>query len=211
MKRFFVTGIGTDVGKTAASAVLAEALNADYWKPIQAGDLDNTDTMKVHSLVSNTKSIFHPETYRLSEPIAPHAAAEIDKIKINIQNISLPKTSNAIIIEGAGGVLVPLNDKFMVIDLIKKLEAEVILVSSNYLGSINHTLLTIEALKSRNIPIAGLIFNGKPAKSSEEYILRFTGLKCLLNIGEEKIIDKNTILKYSKIIDKDWVNKISIL
>lgn len=196
MKRFFITGIGTDVGKTVASAILVETLNADYWKPIQAGNLDKSDTKKVRSLISNTKSVFHPETYRLSSSLSPHAAAEIDKIKIDIRKIILPKTSNNLVIEGAGGVMVPLNDTFLVIDLIKKLKAEVIVVSRNYLGSINHTLLTIEALRSRNIPIAGIVFNGKPAKTSEEYILKYTGIKCLLNIHEEKKIDKKTILKY---------------
>jgi len=199
--RFFITGIGTDVGKTVASAILVEALNADYWKPIQAGSLDDTDTMTVRSLISNTKSVFHPETYRLSSAMSPHAAAEIDKIKINLQKIILPKTSNTLIIEGAGGVMVPLNDKLLVIDLIKKFKAEVILVSSNYLGSINHTLLTIEALKNRNIPIAGIIFNDKPAKASEEYILKYTGLNCLLFIEKEKKIDKKIILKYKQLIN----------
>ncbi len=200
MKRFFVTGIGTDVGKTVASAILVESLNADYWKPIQAGNLNNTDTMTVRSLTSNTKSVFHPETYRLSEALSPHAAAAIDKIKINIQKIILPKTSNSLIIEGAGGVMVPLNDKFLVIDLIKKLKAEVIVVSKNYLGSINHTLLTIEALRSRKIPIAGIIFNGKHSKAAEEYILKYTGLKFLLSIEEEKKMDKKTILKYTHLL-----------
>lgn len=196
MKRFFVTGIGTDVGKTVVSAILVEALNADYWKPIQAGDLDNTDTMKVRSLISNTKSKFHPETYQLTKLMSPHAAAEADGVKINIDTIALPVTSNSLIIEGAGGLMVPLNDEFLVIDLIQKLEAEVILVSSNYLGSINHTLLTVEVLKSRNIPIAGIIFNGRSSKTTEEYILNYTELKCLLFIEEEKKINKEMILKY---------------
>ncbi len=197
MKRFFVTGIGTDIGKTIVSTILVEAFNADYWKPIQAGNLNNTDTMIVRSLISNTKSAFHPETYRFSEALSPHAAAATDKIKIELQKIILPKTTNTLIIEGAGGVMVPLNDKFLVIDLIKKLKAEVIVVSKNYLGSINHTLLTIEALKSRKIPIAGIIFNGKHSKVSEEYILNYTKLKCLLSIEDEKKIDKKTILKYT--------------
>lgn len=184
------------MGKTIASAILVEALNADYWKPIQAGDLDNTDTMKVRSLISNSRSAIHPETFRLSQPMSPHAAAAIDKIKIKLEDIVLPKTSNTLIIEGAGGLMVPLNDESLVIDLIEKLNAEVILVSKNYLGSINHTLLSVNALKSRNIPIAGIIFNGIPARSSEEYILKYTGLKRLLTIDEEKTIDRSTILKY---------------
>lgn len=207
MKRFFVTGIGTDVGKTIASAILVESLHADYWKPIQAGDLDNTDTMKVRSLISNTTSKFHPETYQLTKPVSPHAAAEADGIKINIDTLTLPITTNSLIIEGAGGLMVPLNDKFLVIDLIQKLKAEVILVSSNYLGSINHTLLTVEALKSRNIPIAGIIFNGRSARTSEEYILSYTGLKRLLSIEEEKKIDKEMILKYKAMLKPTFVNQ----
>ncbi|MDP1746590.1 MAG: dethiobiotin synthase [Bacteroidota bacterium] len=203
MKRFFVTGIGTDVGKTIASAILVESLHADYWKPIQAGDLDNTDTMKVRSLISNTRSKFHPETYQLTKQMSPHAAAEADGIKINIDTLALPITSNSLIIEGAGGLMVPLNDEFLVIDLIQKLKVEVIIVSSNYLGSINHTLLTVEALKSRNIPIAGIIFNGRSTKTSEEYILNYTGLKSLLSIEEETKIDKEMILKYKAILNTD--------
>jgi|ERR1019366_5552119 dethiobiotin synthetase len=200
MKRFFVTGIGTDVGKTIMSAIFMEALNADYWKPIQAGNLDNTDTMTIRSLISNSKSVIHSEKFRLSQSISPHAAAEIDKIKIYMEDFILPETSNIMIIEGAGGVMVPLNDECLVIDLIEKLNAEVILVSKNYLGSINHTLLSVNTLKSRNIPIAGIVFNGKSTTSSEKYILKHTGLKCLLTIEEEKTIDKNMILKYKKLV-----------
>jgi len=200
MKRFFITGIGTDVGKTIVSAILVEALNADYWKPVQAGDADNTDTMKVRSLTSNTVSVFHPETYRFSLPLSPHAAAKTDKIKIDAQKIILPSTSNTLIIEGAGGVMVPLDDEFLVIDLIEKLATEVILVSDNYLGSINHTLLTVEALKSRNIPIVGIIFNGEPIETTEEYILKYTGLKCLLRITKEKEINREVLLKYKQLL-----------
>ena len=200
MKRYFITGIGTDVGKTIVSAILVEAFGADYWKPIQAGDLNNTDTMKIRSLISNSKSMIHPEAYRFSKSLSPHAAAAADKIKINFQKISLPKTTNTLVIEGAGGLMVPLNTEYLVIDLIKKFNAEAILVSNNYLGSINHTLLSVEALKSRGITIAGIVFNGKPTLSSEEYILKLTGLKCLLKIKEEKKIDQKIILKYKPLI-----------
>lgn len=199
-KRFFVSGIGTDVGKTIMSAILVEALQADYWKPVQAGDLENTDTMKISSLISNSVSVIHPETFRFSQPMSPHAAAEIDKIKIKLQDIVLPSTLNTLIIEGAGGLMVPLNDEHLVLDLIEKLNAEVILVSKNYLGSINHTLLSVHALRSRNIPITGIVFNGKQAASSEEYILKYTGLKCLFRMDEEKTIDKHTILKYKGLV-----------
>jgi len=198
MKHYFVTGIGTGIGKTIVSAILTETLKADYWKPIQAGELDNSDSMKVHSLISNKTSFIHSEAYRLSKSMSPHAAAKTDKITIDLKKIKTPNTSKTLIIEGAGGVMVPLNNKQLVIDLIIKLKAEVILVVQNYLGSINHTLLTYEALKSRKIPIAGIVFNGKPTPSSEEFILRYTGLKCILRVNVEKIIGPKTIVKYSK-------------
>ena len=122
-------------------------------------------------------------------------------IKKTKNKLATLKTGNALIIEGAGGLMVPLNDKQFVIDLIKKLNAEVILVVQNYLGSINHTLLSFEALKNKKIPIAGIVFNGKPTKSSEDFILNYTGLKCILTIKEEKTISPKTIVKYSKILN----------
>jgi dethiobiotin synthetase len=196
MKQYFVAGIGTDVGKTLASSILVEALEADYWKPIQAGELNNTDSMKVRSLISNSKTVIHPEAFLLSEPLSPHAAAEIDEIQIKLKDIILPQTANTLIIEGAGGLMVPINNNDLMIDLIKKLNIEVILVSEFYLGSINHTLLSAYALQSNNIKVAGIIFNGTSVPSSEEFILKHTGLKHLLSINEEELIDKNTILKY---------------
>ncbi len=171
-KPLFVTGIGTDVGKTIVSAILVEKLKADYWKPVQAGDLENSDTMKVKSLVSNTKSVFHPEAYRLTQPFSPHKAAALDGIEIDPANIQLPQTTNRLIIEGAGGLMVPLNDKFLMIDLIKQLDAEVVLVSKNYLGSINHTLLSMEMLKQKKIKVKTLIFNGERDEYSESLIER---------------------------------------
>lgn len=186
MKHYFVTGIGTGIGKTVFSAVLTEALSADYWKPVQAGDLKHTDTMKVRELISNKISVLHPEVYRLTKPMSPHAAAAYDKIKIDFNKIKMPKTPKTLIIEGAGGLMVPLNETQFIIDLIKKLKAEVILVVKNYLGSINHTLLTIQALQNKKIPIAGIVFNGKQVKSSEDFILNHTKLKCILRMKEEK-------------------------
>ena len=197
MKRYFVTGIGTDVGKTIASAILVEAIGADYWKPIQAGDLHQTDTMKVQSLVSNNQSVFYPETYRLTKPMSPHAAAFYDKVEINPFDVLLPKHDRNLIIEGAGGLMVPLSKDFLMIDLIEKLGAEVILISQNYLGSINHTLLSVEALKNRNIAVKGIIFNGQSVSTTETFICEYTGLKVLFHIDNEKIIDKQTILKYA--------------
>jgi dethiobiotin synthetase len=193
MKPIFVTGIDTGIGKTIASAVLVEKLKADYWKPIQSGDLDQSDTLKVQSLVSNTTTKFHPEAYRLTQPYSPHKSAALDGIEIDIDKIIPPKTSNMLLIEGAGGLMVPLNDRYLIIDLIEKLEAEVVLVSKNYLGSINHTLLSIEVLKRRNIPIKALIFNGNHDESSESYITQYSGLNVTF-IPEMASVDKENVL-----------------
>ncbi len=166
----FVTGIGTGVGKTYVAAHLLETLQADYWKPIQSGDLDATDTMKVRSLVKNPTSVFHPEAYRLTQPFSPHKAADLDGLVIDPSKIVLPKTQNQLIIEGAGGLMVPLNYEFLMIDLILQLQAEVVLVVMHYLGSINHTLLSIEMLKQKNIPINRIVFNGIKEAYSENVI-----------------------------------------
>ncbi|QEC74429.1 dethiobiotin synthase [Mucilaginibacter ginsenosidivorax] len=172
----FITGIGTGIGKTITSAIVTEKLKADYWKPIQSGDLDNSDTMKVQSLVSNPITKFHTEAYRLTQPFSPHKSAAIDKISIDMENIVLPKTDNQLVIEGAGGLMVPLNDNFLMIDLIKQLNPKVILVSQHYLGSINHTLLSIHALKKYNIDVIGIIFNGAKDIYSKSYILNYSNL-----------------------------------
>ena len=172
MTKLFITGIGTDIGKTVVSAILVEKLKADYWKPVQSGELDNSDTMKVKALVSNSLSVFHPESYRLNTALSPHHSAKIDSITIDPSKIIVPETSNQyLVIEGAGGLMVPLNDEYLVIDLASDLNAEIILVSKAYLGSINHTLLSIDAIKQRNLPLRGIIFNGNANPESEELIL----------------------------------------
>jgi dethiobiotin synthetase len=173
-KPVFITGIGTDIGKTIVSAVWVEKLQADYWKPMQAGDLDNSDTIKVQRLISNPKSIFHREAYRLTQPFSPHKAAALDGIEIDINNIILPKTNNQLIIEGAGGLMVPLNSTHYIIDLINHLNAEVILVSRHYLGSINHTLLSVDALVNRGITIKAIVINGGADEYSEQAIKAYT-------------------------------------
>jgi dethiobiotin synthetase len=193
-KPIFVTGIGTGIGKTIVSAVLVEKLQADYWKPVQSGDLDDSDTAKVKSLVTNTTSVFHPEAYRLSQPFSPHKSAAIDGIRIDLQKIVLPATNNKLIIEGAGGLMVPLDGRLLMIDLIRQLDAEVILVSQNYLGSINHTLLSIYVLKKEQIPVKGIIFNGLKDIYSKEFILEYSGLKLLGHIPEFNVIDKKAII-----------------
>ena len=156
--KLFITGISTDVGKTITSAIVVEALQADYWKPIQAGDLDNSDSRKVKDLISNSETQIFENSYQLNTPASPHYAAQIDNVEIKLDKIIEPKTENNLVIEGAGGLFVPLNNNDCVIDLIKP-DYEVIVVSRHYLGSINHTLLTIEALKSRNITKDGINVN----------------------------------------------------
>lgn len=192
-KSYFVTGIGTGIGKTVVSAALVEKLKADYWKPVQSGDLQTSDSLTIRNLVSNTVTYIHPESYKLTQPFSPHKSAAIDGITINAENITRPKTNNTLIIEGAGGLMVPLNDKFLMIDLIKNLDTEVILVSQNYLGSINHTLLSIYALKNYGIPVKGIIFNGVKDIYTKEFILGSSGLKELGHIPEYNVIDKKAV------------------
>jgi dethiobiotin synthetase len=194
--KLFITGIGTDVGKTIASAIITEALQADYWKPIQAGDLENSDSHKVKNYVSNSKSNFHSNSYALNTPASPHHAANLDHIVIDIKNIIEPKTNNHLVIEGAGGILVPLNDNDTILDLIQP-DYKVIVVSRHYLGSINHTLMTIEVLISRKISIAGIIFNGDENPATEAIILSKSGVSNLGRIGNEPYFDQNVIAEYA--------------
>lgn len=200
MKTYFVTGISTDVGKTIAASILVEALEADYWKPIQAGDLDNSDTYKVKRLVSNTTSVFHSNSYALKTPMSPHGAAEIDGLTINLETIKPPKTKNNLVIEGAGGLLVPINDSNTILDLIDT-QYEVIVVSRHYLGSINHTLLTVNALKEKGLNVS-LIYSGNEHKSTESIIKKMTGVKVIGRIEDEPYFDKNVIKAYADIFRK---------
>ena len=197
--KYFITGIGTDVGKTIASAIVTEALEADYWKPIQAGDLDNSDSHKVKRYISNTKSVFHENSYALNTPASPHFAANIDNVVIDLNKIIVPKTKNKLVIEGAGGLFVPLNNEDTIADLIKS-DYKVIVVSRHYLGSINHTLLTINALRSLNIKIAGVIFNGDENKATEEIILSKTKCKFIGRIENEPYFDRNVVKSYANLL-----------
>ena len=151
MASYFITGIGTDIGKTLISAIMAEALHADYWKPVQAGYEDGTDSEWVREMLTNKTSVVHEESYKLKLPASPHIAAYEEGIEISLDKIvdDKPVTDNTLIIEGAGGLMVPLNENEFVIDLIKKLDATVIIVSKNYLGSINHSLLTAKVLNAK--------------------------------------------------------------
>ena len=198
----FITGIDTNAGKTVVSAILTEALRADYWKPVQTGSIENTDTKTVKKLVQNDDTEFHEEVYLFREPVSPHAAAKMEKKSVSLTKIKRPNTKKRIIIEGAGGVFTPLNNKYCIIDLIEKLNSTVIVVSKNYLGSINHTILTVEALKKKQISIAGIVFVGEKNPETEKYILQYTKLKLLFRIEKEKKITKEVVLYYAnKIIN----------
>ena len=196
--KLFITGISTDVGKTIAAAIITEGLEADYWKPIQAGDLEHSDSHKIKNYISNDKTAVHENSYQLNTPASPHLAAAIDGIVLDLKKIKEPATKNNLVIEGAGGIYVPLNDTDCVIDLIQK-EYKVIVVSRHYLGSINHTLLTVEALQNRNLTIAGIVFSGDENASSEAIILKKTGLKLIGRIDEEPYFDQNVIRYYADI------------
>lgn len=207
MKRqFFVTGIDTEVGKTVIAAMLTEGLEADYWKPIQAGDLQHTDTDKVKAWVSNSKTQFWKEAYAFKTPASPHYSAALENVEISLEKIQLPASSNHLIVEGAGGLMVPLNDQFLIIDLIKKLNLPVVLVSKNYLGSINHTLLSIEMLQASKVSIKGIVFNGEAVPATENYILKYTGIDCLGKIPELKQITPSLIHAHGRTLVKNLIS-----
>ena len=195
-KKIFITGIGTDVGKTVVAAIITEAIKADYWKPIQAGDLESGDAHTVENLISNKETTIHPNSYGLQTPMSPHAAAKIDGVTIDIKKIKAPKTTNHLVIEGAGGILVPLNDSNTIIDLIQP-DYKVVVVSRHYLGSINHSLMTIQLLQDKGFDVS-VIFNGAEHKTTENIIEKMTGVTILGRIDEEPYVDKNVIKAYAE-------------
>lgn len=192
----FVTAIDTDSGKTLVSAILCEALGADYWKPVQAGMPHDAD--RVRELVSSNKTTIHPERYLLQHAMSPHAAARLEGVSIRVDDFSRPSTPRDLVIEGAGGCLVPLNDREFVVDLVPRLGAEIILVADLYLGSINHTLLTVEALRTRGLMPLGIIFNGEGNAESERIICHHTGLNVLLRIEKEPAVNWEIVKKYAE-------------
>jgi len=210
---FFVTGIGTDVGKTIVSAIITEAFQADYWKPVQAGFDSGTDAAFVQSIISNQQTKIYPETYKLKMPVSPHIAAKEEGIKIDLDKIyndfekfcqlSTANHQHTLIIEGAGGLFAPLNEYEFIIDLIKKLNAKVALVSRNYLGSINHSLLTAQVCRQHNLDVLGWIFNDQYLNYENE-IVQWSGYKKLASIPLKKTIDKNFILEQAAILKNSF-------
>ncbi len=195
----FITGTGTGIGKTVISAILVEALQADYWKPVQAGFAGGTDSQFVRSMITNRVSVVHDELFKLKLAASPHIAAKEEGFHIDVDEVvaGAPRTNNGLIVEGAGGVMVPLNEKEFVIDLAERLNAIVILVSRNYLGSINHSLLTAAVCRQRNIRVAGWIFNDRFMEYEDE-IVEWSGYPKLLSLPNTKIVDKNFISTQAK-------------
>lgn len=192
--KILVAGIGTDVGKTVVCSILTHALKADYWKPVQCGP--DSDRERIEQLVPECKT--HPEAYILKAPRSPHHAAKLEGLEIDTSQINPPETSHHLIIEGCGGLLVPFNFQTLTLDLFAKWNCEWVLVSQHYLGSINHTLLTIEAMKKRSLKIRGIIFNGNPLQETEEVILNISQLPCLARINQEPLWNSKTVRKYAK-------------
>ena len=195
--KIFITGIDTNVGKTVVSAIVARALKMDYWKPIQCGDLKNSDTMTVKKL---TGGLFHyfPETYRLKEPASPHLSAKLEKVTIKLADFKLPKSDN-LLIEGAGGLMVPINEEGdMIIDIPRRFDAKVILVSKNYLGSINHTLMSCQLLNSYGLETIGIIINGDANEESERIITEISGVPILGHVDTTKKLSKKFIDKQAE-------------
>lgn len=198
--KFVITGIGTDVGKTIVSSIVAESLRATYWKPIQAGDLDNSDSIKVNNYTDSVTIL--PEAFRLTEPMSPHAAAEIDGVNIRIDDLKLPEVEGNFIVEGAGGLMVPINsDGLTFADAIEFWNLPTIVVSRHYLGSINHTLMTIEILKNRGVEIVGIIFVGDENKATEEIILKSTGVTMIARIPMADILNMEFVLEQAKLLE----------
>jgi dethiobiotin synthetase len=191
--RIFVTAIGTDSGKTLTSAVLVNHLRAAYWKPVQCGS--PTDSSWMASMLPETVII--PERYCLKIPASPHFAAENEGITISLEDFSLPDVQGLLVVEGAGGLMVPLNGKEVLADLISALRLPVILVINHYLGALNHSLLSIAELERRNIPVAGLVFNGTDFQNAESIILARCPAPCILRIPKLDEVNPNAIEELS--------------
>jgi dethiobiotin synthetase len=199
---FFITAIGTDSGKTLVSAIFCEAFNTNYWKPIQSGNPKDSDS--IADLIINPKARILPESYFFKNPVSPHQAAKIDKIEIDLGAIKRPTSRHPITIEGAGGLLVPIGPHLYISDLISKFEANVILVSNYYLGSINHTLLSLAYCKTHGISLAGLVLNGTKNEYSKQAILEACEAPLLLEIDQEEKVDNKTVMKYAKLLKENY-------
>lgn len=197
--KIFVAGADTGVGKTLVSAALAASLDGAYWKPIQSGLEEMTDTQWVREKTGLPEDRFHPEAYRLSLPLSPHAAAARDGVRIDLGLIRPPQVgARHLIIEGAGGVMVPLNEREFMLDLMIKLGAPVLLVARSTLGTINHTLLSLEPLRSRGLDVIGVVLNGPENDVNRRAIEHYGRVKVLAEVGPLKEINVRSLRQIFK-------------
>ena len=187
-----ILGIHTGIGKTIASAVLAEAMNADYWKPVQAGT-EERDTLLVRQLITDGSSRAHDESVLLSQPLSPHTAAAMDTVEIDYAQFAWPKTDKTLLVETAGGILSPMTARATMADFVTHFKLPAILVTQNYLGSINHTLMSIEVLKNRGISLLGIVVNGIANESSENFITQYSKIPVIARIPQFEKLDRNSI------------------
>ena len=195
--RILLAGTGTNVGKTVVSSILVEAMGWDYWKPISAGPTAEGDTQQVREYITRSDITIHEPAYDLQHPQSPHAAARLVGLELTENEIIPPSSAKTMLMEMAGGALVPINGQQLLLNILAPYTAGAIIVSRHVLGSINHTLLTVEALRSRNIPIYGLIFNGKSLPYSEEFLLDYTKLPCIGHLDEEPHINSEVVQRYA--------------
>lgn len=188
----YIAGIGTNVGKTVVSSIIVEALQADYWKPIQCGDLTQSDTIQVKNLISNSHSQFHPEVYRLRAPESPHYAASLENKVIEKERFIIPQTKNSLVIESAGGVCVPVNKTEFLLDYFPK-NIPLILVSKNELGSINQTLLSLYYLVHNQHTKIAIVFVGEAKPSSESIIIEHYPIEVIGRIPWEEKVPKEFV------------------
>ncbi|WP_417453510.1 dethiobiotin synthase [Kiloniella sp.] len=192
----FVTGTDTEVGKTFVSAALVESLRASYWKPVQTGPVQDHDTPEIQRLTGGAYRKIYPCSYSFPDPLSPHEAARRVRETIDLDKIELPSISENefLIVEGAGGALVPLNDQFMMTDLMVKVNLPVVIVARSGLGTINHTLLTIEALQRRGITLAGVIMNGPKNKGNREAIEEYGKIAVVAELPRCEVVTPETII-----------------
>lgn len=207
MHKIIVAGSGTDVGKTVVAAILATLMEADYWKPVQCGEEEVSDTATMKKLINPERHYIYPSAYSLKAPLSPHHAARLENISISLDSITPPQTTRPLIIESVGGIFAPLSTKVLSIDLFKSWNCKWVIVSKHYLGSINHTLLTLEGLKKRDIPVSALIFNGEPNPDSENAILEISQIPLLGRLLPETKINQQTIQRYAI----QWQPRLSLL
>lgn len=180
MRGAFVTGTDTDVGKTLVSAWLAHFWRADYWKPIQTGAVDGTDFQTVAKLSPAT--VIHPAAYVFQAPLSPHEAARRERARIDLSALAPPETKRPLVVEGAGGVMVPLNEAALTVDFMERLGLPAIVVARSGLGTINHTLMTLEVLRRRHIPILGVVLNGQKNPGNRQAIEHYGGVPILAEL-----------------------------